>query len=85
MGRFFTVLGRLVVRFRYLVVAFWLVLVVITAGFPSLSSEVNNDNSQFLPASTPSSQAATLAAPHPRVGQPQQRGRDRGGPRRRPP
>ena len=63
MGRFFTVLGRLVVRFRYLVVAFWLVLVVITAGFPSLSSEVNNDNSQFLPASTPSSRAATLAAP----------------------
>jgi RND superfamily putative drug exporter len=51
------------VRFRYLVVAIWIVLVVLTAGFPSLSSEVNNDNSQFLPASTPSERAATLATP----------------------
>ena len=34
-----------------------------SAAFPSLSSEVNNDNSQFLPATTPSSRAASLAAP----------------------
>ncbi len=51
-------------RFRYAVVVFWLALVVVTsAAFPSLGSEVNNDNSQFLPASAPSQQAATLAAP----------------------
>ena len=62
--RFFTVLGRVVVRFRWLVVALWVALVVIaSAAFPSLSSEINNDNSQFLPSSTPSSQAASLAAP----------------------
>lgn len=51
------------VRFRFLVVAIWIAAVVLTAGFPSLSSEVNNDNSQFLPASTPSQRAASLAAP----------------------
>jgi RND superfamily putative drug exporter len=57
-------LARFVVRFRWLVVALWIAAVVITsAAFPSLSSEVNNDNSQFLPASTPSSRAASLASP----------------------
>jgi RND superfamily putative drug exporter len=62
--RFFSALGHVVVRFRWLVVAAWIAAIVLTsAAFPSLSSEVNNDNSQFLPASTPSSQAATLAAP----------------------
>jgi putative drug exporter of the RND superfamily len=62
--RFFTALARVVVRFRWLVVALWIAVVVITsAAFPSLSSEINNDNSQFLPSSTPSSQAASLAAP----------------------
>lgn len=54
----------MVVRFRWLVVAAWIAAIVLTsAAFPSLSSEINNDNSQFLPASTPSSRAATLAAP----------------------
>jgi RND superfamily putative drug exporter len=62
--RFFTALARMVVRFRWLVLALWIAAVVITsAAFPSLSSEINNDNSQFLPSSTPSSQAASLAAP----------------------
>jgi RND superfamily putative drug exporter len=62
--RLFTVLARAVVRFRWLVVAVWIALIVFTSGaFPSLSSEVNNDNSQFLPATTPSSRAASLAAP----------------------
>ena len=57
-------LARFVVRFRWLVVAAWIVAIVVTSSaFPSLSSEINNDNSQFLPASTPSSRAATLAAP----------------------
>jgi putative drug exporter of the RND superfamily len=62
--RLYSALARAVVRFRWLVVALWIALVVITsAAFPSLSSEINNDNSQFLPSSTPSSQAASLAAP----------------------
>ncbi len=50
-------------RFRYLVVAIWIAAVVLTAGLPSLSSEINNNNSQFLSSSAPSQRAATLAAP----------------------
>lgn len=62
--RVFAVLAHVVVRFRWLVVAAWIAIVVITsAAFPSLSSEVNNNNSQFLPASTPSVRAASLASP----------------------
>ena len=62
--RIFGAIGHTVVRFRWLVIAGWIALIVVTsATLPSLSSEINNDNSQFLPASTPSSQAATLAAP----------------------
>jgi len=62
--RFFSALARVVVRFRWLVVVLWIAAIVLTsAAFPSLSSEINNDNSQFLPSSTPSSQAASLAAP----------------------
>jgi RND superfamily putative drug exporter len=62
--RFYAGLARSVVRFRWLVLAAWIVLIVLTsASLPSLGSEVNNDNSQFLPASTPSSRAATLATP----------------------
>ncbi|MGA3218356.1 MAG: MMPL family transporter [Acidimicrobiales bacterium] len=63
MNAFFSALGRCVVRFRYLVVAAWVAAVVVTSLLPSLGSEVNNDNSQFLPASAPSSVAAQLAAP----------------------
>jgi putative drug exporter of the RND superfamily len=64
LDRFFDALGRNVVRFRYLIVLAWIVLIVIASRtLPSLGSEVNNDNSQFLPSSAPSSQAATLATP----------------------
>ena len=64
MNTFFVGLGRFVVRFRYLVVLLWIIVAVVsTRALPSLSSEVNNDNSQFLPASAPSSQAAALATP----------------------
>ena len=57
-------LARGVVRFRWFVVAFWLVVAIVVSGaFPSLGSEVNNDNSAFLRASAPSTKAANLAAP----------------------
>jgi RND superfamily putative drug exporter len=63
-NRLFAGLGRFVVRFRFLVVIAWIVLVVVSSrALPSLASEVNNDNSQFLPSSAPSSQAATLLTP----------------------
>ena len=64
MNRFFSGLGRFVVRFRFLVVLVWILLLVVsTRALPSLGSEVNNDNAQFLPVSAPSSVAASLATP----------------------
>jgi RND superfamily putative drug exporter len=62
--RFFGVLGRSSVRFRWLVIAAWaLIAIVSVLVLPSLGSEVNNDNTQFLPTTAPSNEAATLATP----------------------
>jgi len=55
-------LAALVVRFRWLVLAGVVAAVVFSAALPSLSSEVNNDNSAFLSSSAPSTRAADLAA-----------------------
>ncbi len=64
MDELFGALARFVVRFRYLVVMVWLaVAVIVSATLPSLSSEVNDNNSAFLPAAAPSNKAATLATP----------------------
>jgi len=64
LNQLFSALGRWVVKYRYLVVIAWIVVVVVSSkALPSLSSEVNNQNSQFLPASSPSQQAANLATP----------------------
>ena len=60
----FESLARLVVRFRVAVVLFWLAAVVVTTvALPSLGSEVNNDNSAFLPAGAASTRATNLAGP----------------------
>src|SRR3984957_5729796 len=57
-------LARLAIRFRYAIIAFWLVAgALCIALFPSLGSAVNTDNSSFLPASSPSVHAMNLAAP----------------------
>ncbi|MGH2913869.1 MAG: MMPL family transporter [Solirubrobacteraceae bacterium] len=57
-------LGRFVVRFRFVIVAFWLAAAIVTsATLPSLSSEVNDNNSAFLSPSAPSARAADLAKP----------------------
>ncbi|MGH2870875.1 MAG: MMPL family transporter, partial [Solirubrobacteraceae bacterium] len=57
-------LGRFVVRFRWAIVVFWLAAAVVTsAAMPSLSSQVNDNNSAFLNTSEPSARAANLAAP----------------------
>lgn len=64
MNQLFSGLGRFVVRYRYLVVVAWIaVAIVSTKALPSLASEVNSDNSQFLPATSLSQQAADLASP----------------------
>src|SRR5581483_7402522 len=62
--RTFETVARTIVRFRWLVLILWLLAPVVVSGaFPSLGSEINNDNSAFLPASSPSTRAASLAAP----------------------
>ena len=62
--RAYLALGRFVVRYRWFVVVFWLLAAIVTtAALPSLGSEVNDNNSAFLPANAPSSKAANLAAP----------------------
>ncbi len=62
--RFFAGLGRFSVRFRWLVIAAWVAIaVIVSIALPSMGSEVNNDNSQFLPSNAPSQQAADLATP----------------------
>jgi RND superfamily putative drug exporter len=60
----FARLGRFSVRFRWFIVAFWLVATVLGVHYlPSLSSVANNQNSAFLPADAPSNVAAGLATP----------------------
>jgi len=57
-------LARFDVRFRWPIVVFWVLVAVVTsAAFPSLSSEVNDNNSAFLRSSAPSTKAANLATP----------------------
>ena len=64
MSRSFAQLGRFAVRFRWVVLAVWLVgTVTAVALLPSLGSQVQEQNSSFLPASAPSEQAAALATP----------------------
>jgi RND superfamily putative drug exporter len=60
----FAALARLDIRFRWLIVAVWIAAVI--AGvrlLPSLSSVTQSNNAQFLSSSSPSVQAASLAAP----------------------
>ena len=62
--RLFAALGRFTVRFRWLIIAGWIVVtVVLTVSLPSLTSVEKSSNTQFLPASEPSVQAQDLATP----------------------
>lgn len=64
MTRFFTGLGRFDVRYRYLIVVFWIVLTgVLTHALPSLASVSKDTQAGFLPSSAPSVQAQNLATP----------------------
>src|SRR6516164_3988059 len=57
-------IGAFAVKFRWLVIAAWLIAAFAVPKFlPSLSSVTQGNNSAFLPASAPSEQAAQLAAP----------------------
>ena len=51
-------------KFRWVIIGIWVVGTVFAVkSLPSLGSQVNNDNSQFLPSTAPSNRAATLAQP----------------------
>src|SRR5580704_13294605 len=64
MHKFFTGLGRFTVKYRWIILIVWLVgTFAAVKGLPSLSSEVNNDNTAFLPSSAPDVKAANLAEP----------------------
>lgn len=57
-------LGRFTVRHRWLVVVAWVAATVaLVVGLPSLASVEKSSNSQYLPATAPSSRATALAAP----------------------
>ena len=61
---FFAGLAGLVVRLRWLVVAFWAAATIAAmVALPNLGSEVNSDPSLFLPSSAGSVAAASLGAP----------------------
>jgi putative drug exporter of the RND superfamily len=63
-NRFFAATGRFAVRFRWVVVVAWVAATVLaTLFFPSLTSVAKDSNTGFLPASSPSLQAARLATP----------------------
>src|SRR6185437_2053693 len=60
----FNFIGRLSVRYRYIVIALWLgIAIFCIRSFPSLSSVANSDNSSFLPGTALSLHAAQLASP----------------------
>ena len=57
-------IGKFAVKFRWVVLIFWIVAAVgISKGLPSLASVTQGNNSAFLPASAPSEHATNLAAP----------------------
>ena len=60
----FEAVARASIKFRWLVVALWIVApLVAVRTLPSLSSVTQSNNAQFLSASSPSERAAALAAP----------------------
>ena len=64
MTRIFERIGQFSVRYRYVVVVAWIVGTFLAVHFlPSLGSVAKDTTSGFLPADTPSMQAAGLAAP----------------------
>ncbi|HEV3173381.1 MAG TPA: MMPL family transporter [Actinocrinis sp.] len=64
MSGFFAAAGRFAVRFRWAVIAAWVVATVLANLYlPSLNSVAKGSNSDYLPPGSPSRQAAQLAVP----------------------
>jgi RND superfamily putative drug exporter len=59
--RFFAAVGRFSVKFKWLILVFWIVAtMVIVHALPSLSSVTQSDNTNFLPASSPTAKALKI-------------------------
>src|SRR5919202_111206 len=59
---FYATLGRLVVRFRYPIIAAWIAAAVLAiVALPSLNSVIKTTQSDFLPSNSPSLKAEKLA------------------------
>ncbi|HVX57968.1 MAG TPA: MMPL family transporter [Candidatus Saccharimonadales bacterium] len=57
----FAKIARFSVRFRWFVLIFWIVAIpVVTANFPSITDVSKNNNSDFLPKDSPTTQAGKL-------------------------
>ncbi|MHB1988692.1 MAG: MMPL family transporter [Acidimicrobiales bacterium] len=64
MHAFYRGLGRFTVKFRWVILIIWIVGTFgLVKALPSLSSQVNNQNTAFLPANAPDVRAADLAQP----------------------
>lgn len=64
MHKIFIGIGTFSVRFRWLVVAAWIVITIVSVkAFPGLNTISQSGNSGFLPDSTPSIQASKMATP----------------------
>ncbi len=59
--RFFAAIGRFAVRFRWLVIIFWIAAVPLAVHyFPNISSVEKNTTSEFLPPNTPTSRGKQM-------------------------
>jgi RND superfamily putative drug exporter len=64
MHAFFGALGRFSVRYRWVIIAVWILGTAAAVDLlPSLGSVVNSNNTAFLPTNAPDVKAANLAAP----------------------
>lgn len=64
MRNIFESIGRVVVRFRWLVLVGWIAAAIaVSVFFPTLASVSKSNNSDFLPSNSPSIKAANLATP----------------------
>jgi len=64
MHAFYRGLGRATVKYRWVILLVWiLAAVAVVRGLPTLASQVNNQNTAFLPANSPDVRAADLAQP----------------------
>src|SRR5580658_8892049 len=59
----FEAIGRFSVKFRWLVLAVWIIGTILAVHlFPSLSDVTQSNNSSFLPSNAPSQKAINLAS-----------------------